>query len=263
MIVSFTKKARKGKVRQMQLKGKIAIVTGAGQGLGREIALVLAEEGATVAVVGRTAAKLDKVVEEISAKGGSAVAIPRDLTEEDQVQSMVDEVLERFGRIDILVNNAGGYPKEMYDISTQSPLKIWDWKPEQWDQIIRTNLRIPFLCMNKVTPVMREQRSGDIVSISSRMGRIASQMGAYAVAKGGIVTLTKTVAIQMQEYGVKCNAVAPTIVDTPGQRTYNASVGQDDVKMGDARHVALAVRYLLCDTPPVMTGQVLDLFTTL
>ena len=110
---------------------------------------------------------------------------------------------------------------------------------------------------------MREQRSGDIVSISSRMGRIASQMGAYAVAKGGIVTLTKTVAIQMQEYGVKCNAVAPTIVDTPGQRTYNASVGQDDVKMGDARHVALAVRYLLCDTPPVMTGQVLDLFTTL
>lgn len=247
----------------MQLKGKIAIVTGAGQGLGREIALVLAEEGATVAVVGRTAAKLDKVVGEIAAKGGNAVAIPRDLTEEDQVQSMVDEVLERFGRIDILVNNAGGYPKEMYDISTQSPLKIWDWKPEQWDQIIRTNLRIPFLCMNKVTPVMREQRSGDIVSISSRMGRIASQMGAYAVAKGGIVTLTKTVAIQMQEYGVKCNAVAPTIVDTPGQRTYNASVGQDDVKMGDARHVALAVRYLLCDTPPVMTGQVLDLFTTL
>ena len=199
----------------------------------------------------------------LGGQGGSAVAIPRDLTEEEQVQSMVDEVMDRFGRIDILVNNAGGYPKEMYDISTQSPLKIWDWKPEQWDQIIRTNLRIPFLCMNKVTPVMREQRSGDIVSISSRMGRIASQMGAYAVAKGGIVTLTKTVAIQMQEYGVKCNAVAPTIVDTPGQRVYNASVGQDDVKMGDARHVALAVRYLLCDTPPVMTGQVLDLFTTL
>ena len=247
----------------MKLKDKIAIVTGSGQGLGRAIALVLAEEGATIALVGRTPAKLEAVAAEIAAAGGKAVTVPADLTEEDQVQGMVDQVLRQFGRIDILVNNAGGYPKEMYDISKQSPLKIWEWKPEQWDQIIRTNLRIPFLCMNKVTPVMKEQGFGDIVSVSSRMGRIASEMGAYAVAKGGIVTLTKTVAIQMKEYGVRCNAVAPTIVDTPGQRVYNTSVGQDGIQMGDARHVGLAVRYLLCDAPPVMTGQVIDLFTTL
>lgn len=247
----------------MKLKDKIAIVTGSGQGLGRAIALVLAEEGATIALVGRTPAKLEAVAAEIAAAGGKAVTVPADLTEEDQVQGMVDQVLGQFGRIDILVNNAGGYPKEMYDISKRSPLKIWEWKPEQWDQIIRTNLRIPFLCMNKVTPVMKEQGFGDIVSVSSRMGRIASEMGAYAVAKGGIVTLTKTVAIQMKEYGVRCNAVAPTIVDTPGQRVYNTSVGQDGIQMGDARHVGLAVRYLLCDAPPVMTGQVIDLFTTL
>ena len=86
---------------------------------------------------------------------------------------------------------------------------------------------------------------------------------AVEITEGGIVTLTKTAAIQMKEYGVRCNAVAPTIVDTPGQRVYNTSVGQDGIQMGDARHVALAVRYLLCDAPPVMTGQVLDLFTTL
>ena len=104
----------------MQLTGKIAIVTGAGQGLGREIALVLAEEGATVALVGRTASKLEAVAAEICGKNGSAWAIPRDLTQEDQVQSMVDEVMERSGRIDILVNNAGGYPKEMYDISSEN-----------------------------------------------------------------------------------------------------------------------------------------------
>lgn len=250
-------------MEQMQLTGKIAIVTGAGQGLGREIALLLAEEGAVVTLVGRTRSKLEAVAAEIAEKKGSAWVVPRDLTEEEQVQSMVDEVLARHGRVDILVNNAGGYPKEMYDISSRSPLKIWDWKPEQWDQIIRTNLRVPFLCMNKVTPVMKAQKSGDIVSISSRMGRIASQMGAYAVAKGGIITLTKTVAIQMKEFGVKCNAVAPTLTDTPGQRVYNTSVGDDGIQMGDARQVALAVRYLLCDTPPVMTGQVLDLFTTL
>ena len=250
-------------MREQQLTGKIAVVTGSGQGLGRAIALMLAEEGATVALAGRTVSKLEAVAEEIAALGGSALPVARDLTEESEVQAMVDEVLEKLGRIDILVNNAGGYPKEMYDMDSRSPLKIWDWRPEQWDQIIRTNLRIPFLCMNKVTPVMRRQRAGDIVSISSRMGRIASEMGAYAVAKGGIVTLTKTVAIQMKEYGVRCNAVAPTIVDTPGQRVYNTSVGQDGIQMGDARHVALAVRYLLCDAPPVMTGQVLDLFTTL
>ena len=250
-------------MQEKQLTGKVAIVTGSGQGLGRAIALVLAEEGATIALVGRTASKLEQVAGEIAALGGSALCVVRDLTEEAEVQAMVDEVLAQYGKIDMLVNNAGGYPKEMYDIASQSPLKIWDWKPEQWDQIIRTNLRIPFLCMNKVTPVMREQGFGDIVSISSRMGRIASEMGAYAVAKWGIVTLTKTVAIQMKEYGVRCNAVAPTIVDTPGQRVYNASVGQDGVQMGEARHVGLAVRYLLCDAPPVMTGQVLDLFTTL
>ena len=178
----------------MKLKDKIAIVTGAGQGLGRAIALMLGEEGAVVAVVGRTTSKLESVAAEITQAGGRAWPITADLTEEDQVQGMVDQVMEKYGRIDILVNNAGGYPKEMYDISTQSPLKIWEWKPEQWDQIIRTNLRIPFLCMNKVTPVMREQGFGDIVSISSRMGRIASEMGAYAVAKGGIVTKPEGIA---------------------------------------------------------------------
>lgn len=246
------------------LEGKIAVVTGASRGIGRAIVIRLAGEGATVVInYNGSKEKAEEVKQEIEGAGGKAAVCQCNVADFDQCQAFIQKVIDEFGRIDILVNNAGGYPKEMYDISTQSPLKIWDWKPEQWDQIIRTNLRIPFLCMNKVTPVMREQRSGDIVSISSRMGRIASQMGAYAVAKGGIVTLTKTVAIQMQEYGVKCNAVAPTIVDTPGQRVYNASVGQDDVKMGDARHVALAVRYLLCDTPPVMTGQVLDLFTTL
>ena len=109
---------------------------------------------------------------------------------------------------------------------------------------------------------MIKQGGGDIVSVSSRMGRIASQMGAYAVAKGGIVTLTKTTAIQTQEYGIRANAVAPGMVDTPGQRAYNHNVGQDDAKMGDSASVAKAIVYLLKDAPKVMTGQVIDLFTT-
>lgn len=246
----------------MRLNGKIAIVTGAGKGIGKDIALALGAEGADVIAVARTEADLQQVTDEIIHAGGKAAFFTKDLTDSAQVQSLVDEVTKIYGRIDILVNNAGGYPKEIYQIDEQSPLKLWDWKEDQWDQIIKTNLKIPFLCMNKVLPVMIAQGQGDVVSISSRMGRIASQMGAYAVAKGGIITLTKTAAIQTAEYGIKVNAVSPGIVDTPGQRVYNHSAGQDDAKMGDSSDVAKAVLYLLCDSPANMTGQSMDLFTT-
>ena len=246
----------------MKLEEKIAIVTGAGKGIGREAALAIAEEGATVVAVARTQADLDETVKMIEEKGGKAVSLSRDLTDGQQVQSMVDAVVGKYGRIDILVNNAGGYPSEIYDKVKKQAIKIWEWSEAQWDQIIKTNLRIPFLCINKVVPVMIKQGGGNIVSVSSRMGRIASQMGAYAVAKGGIITLTKTTAIQTQEYGIKVNAVSPGIVDTPGQRVYNHNVGQDDIKMGSAQDVAKAIQYLLCDSPAVMTGQSIDLFTT-
>ena len=227
---------------EKKLEGKIAVITGAGKGIGREAALAVAAEGATVVAVARTQTDLDKTVELIQEAGGTAISLSRDLTDAVQVQSMVDTVVEKYGRIDILVNNAGGYPSEIYDKVKQQAIKIW--------------------CINKVVPVMIRQRKGDIVSVSSRMGRIASQMGAYAVAKGGIVTLTKTTAIQTQEYGIRANAVAPGMVDTPGQRVYNHNVGQDNAKMGSAADVAKAIRYLLCDAPDVMTGQVLDLFPT-
>ena len=246
-----------------KLTGKIAIVTGAGKGIGREATLAIAAEGATVVAVARTQANLDETVKMIEDNGGTAISLSRDLTDGEQVQSMVDTVIEKYGRIDILVNNAGGYPKEIYNNIEHQAIKIWEWSEEQWDQIIKTNLRIPFLCINKVVPEMIKQHSGKIVSVSSRMGRIASQMGAYAVAKAGIVTMTKTTAIQVKEYGIQCNAVAPGITDTPGQRVYNHSVGQDGVEMGNAEDVAKAIVYLLADAPDVMTGQVMDLFTTL
>lgn len=246
----------------MKLEGKVAIITGAGKGIGREAALAIAAEGATVIAVARTQSDLDETVKMIEEKGGHADALSRDLTDGAQVQSMVDTIVEKYGHIDILVNNAGGYPSEIYDKVGKQAIKIWEWSETQWDQIIKTNLKIPFLCINKVVPVMIKQGGGDIVSVSSRMGRIASQMGAYAVAKGGIITLTKTTAIQTQEYGIRANAVAPGIVDTPGQRVYNHNVGQDDIKMGSAADVAKGIMYFLCDAPPVMTGQVLDLFTT-
>lgn len=247
----------------MKLDGKIAIITGAGKGIGREAALAIAAEGATAVVVARTQSDIDETVQLIEEKGGKALALSKDLTDAVQVQSMVDTVLQTYGKIDILVNNAGGYPKEIYNNIEHQAIKIWEWSEEQWDQIIKTNIKIPFLCIKAIVPVMIKQGGGDIVSVSSRMGRIASQMGAYAVAKGAIITMTKTTAIQTQEHGIKVNAVSPGIVDTPGQRVYNHSVGQDGVKMGSAEDVAKAIMYLLCDSPAVMTGQSVDLFTTL
>lgn len=246
----------------MKLEGKIAIITGAGKGIGREAALAAAAEGAAVAAVARTRADLNETVKMIEDRGGSAAAFSHDLTIGTEVQAMVDEVIEKYGKIDILVNNAGGYPSEVYKNIEHQAIKLWEWSEEQWDQIIKTNVRIPFLCMKHVLPVMISQKGGKVVSVSSRMGRIASQMGAYAVAKGAIITMTKTAAIQTQEYGIQVNAVSPGIVDTPGQRAYNHSVGQDNIKMGSAADVAKAIIYLLCDAPPVMTGQSIDLFTT-
>lgn len=246
----------------MKLNGKIAIITGAGKGIGREAALAIAAEGATVAAVARTQSNLDETVRMIRDKGGCAISLSHDLTVGSEVQAMVDTVIETYGRIDILINNAGGYPSEIYKNIEHQAIKLWEWSEDQWDQIIKTNLRIPFLCMNKILPIMIQQRSGKVVSVSSRMGRIASQMGAYAVAKGGIITMTKTAAIQTQEYGIQVNAVSPGIVDTPGQRVYNHSVGQDDIAMGSAADVAQAILYLLCDAPKAMNGQSIDLFTT-
>ena len=222
-----------------KLEGKIAIVTGSGKGIGRDAALAIAAEGATVVAVARTQSDLDETVKMIEDAGGTAISLSRDLTDGEQVADMVKTVVDK-----------------------HQAIKIWEWSEEQWDQIIKTNLRIPFLVTKNVVPVMIKQGKGDIVNVSSRMGRIASQMGAYAVAKGGIVTMTKTTAIQTKEYGIKCNAVSPGIVDTPGQRVYNHSVGQDGCPMGSSKDVAKAIIYLLADSPAVMTGQSVDLFTT-
>jgi 3-oxoacyl-[acyl-carrier protein] reductase len=246
----------------MRLEGKVSIVTGAGKGIGKDIAISLAKEGSVVIVCSRTKSDLDKVVEEINLVGGKAIAIAKDLTSSVQVSELATEVIERCSKIDILINNAGGYPSELYSNNSKQPLKIWEWTEERWDSIINANLKTTFLCTSKVIPYMIKANHGYIINISSRMGRIASEMGAYAAAKSAIITLTKTTAIQAEPYGIMVNAVSPGILDTPGQRIYNQSVNQEGIKMGSTDAVVKAVLYLLCDAPKTMIGQSLDLFRT-
>lgn len=247
----------------MRLKEKVAIITGAGKGIGKDIAIELAKEGSIVIITARTKSDLDTVVDEISMNGGKAIAIAKDLTSSAQVTELVTEVIDRYGKIDILINNAGGYPSEIYSESTKQALKIWEWTEEQWDSIITTNLKTTFLCTNKVIPYMMKENNGYIINMSSRMGRIASEMGAYAAAKSAIIALTKTTAIQVEQYGIIVNAISPGILDTPGQRKYNKSVDQENVHMGTTDAVVKAVLYLLCDAPKTMIGQSLDLFRTI
>ena len=157
-----------------KLEGKIAIVTGSGKGIGRDAALAIAAEGATVVTVARTQSDLDETVKMIEDAGGTAISLSRDLTDGEQVADMVKTVVDKYGRIDILVNNAGGYPKEIYKNIEHQAIKIWEWSEEQWDQIIKTNLRIPFLVTKNVVPVMIKQ------------GKCIFKNGSYCISDGGI-----------------------------------------------------------------------------
>lgn len=190
----------------MKLEGKIAIVTGAGRGIGRDAALAIAAEGATVAAVARTQSDLDETVAMIENKGGKAISLSRDLTDIDQVQSMVDAVVEQFGRIDILVNNAGvgGTTANMNDITM-----------DEWHKVLSTNLTAPFLLCKKAIPVMEAQGGGTIVNIASMASTGAGRGGlAYTSAKHGLLGLTRQMALDHGHTGIRINAVLPGPIQT-------------------------------------------------
>jgi 3-oxoacyl-[acyl-carrier protein] reductase len=237
------------------LKDKVALLTGASQGIGRETALALAEAGAKVVAAARNEEKLAALVSEIIATGGEAMALKMDVADPEQVKSGFKQTLEKFARLDILVNNAA---------ITRDGLAL-RMKQEDWDAVIRTNLTGAHLCIQQALSTMMRARTGRIINIASVVAQMGNAGQAnYVAAKAGLVGLTKAIAIEIASRNITVNAVAPGFIATPMTEGLSDKV-KDELKnriplgrMGTARDVASAIVFLASDEAGYITGHVLD-----
>lgn len=237
------------------LKDKVALVTGASHGIGRDTAVALSEAGAKVAVAARNEEKLVALVNEITAAGGTALAVKMDVADAEQIKAGFKQVLEKFGRLDILVNNAA---------ITRDGLAL-RMKQDDWDAVIRTNLTGAHLCIQQAMHTMMRARAGRIINIAS----IVAQMGNagqanYVAAKAGLIGLTKAIAIEMAPRNITVNAVAPGFIETPMTDVLPDKM-KEELKtriplgrMGSPRDVAAAIAFLASDEAGYITGHVLD-----
>jgi 3-oxoacyl-[acyl-carrier protein] reductase len=238
------------------LKDKVAIVTGASQGIGRDTALVLSEAGAKVAVAARNEEKLAALVAEITAKGGEAFAVKMDVADAAQVKAGFKSILDKFGRLDILVNNAA---------ITRDGLAV-RMKADDWDEVLRTNLTGAHLCIQQALSTMMRARTGRIINISSVVARTGNAGQAnYVTAKAGLLGLTKAIAMEMASRNITVNAIAPGFIETPMTDVLSEQI-KEELKtriplgrMGKGREIAAAIVFLASDEASYITGQVLDI----
>lgn len=237
-----------------RLQNQVALVTGASRGIGRATAIALASEGANV-VINYASSKdaAEQVVAEIAALGGSAIALPGDVSKADQVDALVEAVMNQWGRIDILVNNAG---------ITRDTLLL-RMKPEDWQAVIDLNLTGVFLCTRAVSKIMLKQKSGRIINITSVAGQMGNPGQAnYSAAKAGVIGFTKTVAKELSTRGITVNAVAPGFIATD----MTADLKADEIlkfiplgRYGKPEEVAGMIRFLASDPAAAyITGQVMN-----
>jgi 3-oxoacyl-[acyl-carrier protein] reductase len=234
------------------LAGKVAIVTGGTRGIGLAIARSLAEDGASVVVSGRDAARLDAAVKELESLGAPALGVPADAAKREDADRLVEATRERFGRIDVLVNNAG---------ITRDQLLV-RMKDDDWDQVLETNLRGVFLMTRAVGKVMMRQKSGRIINIASAAGAMGNpgQVN-YSAAKAGVIGLTKASGRELAHWNILVNAVAPGLIETDMAAAIPAEAREAMLqqvplkRIGQGREVAEVVRFLAGDGASYITGQ--------
>ena len=239
----------------MELAGRVALVTGAAQGIGKAISLLLAKHGADIVVSDVLLEKATETAKEIETMGRKAMAVRVDVSKLGDVEQMVDATLKQFGKIDILVNNAG---------ITRDKL-ILRMSEEDWDAVLNVNLKGTFNCTRAVVRHMAKQRYGKIVSIASVTGEMgnAGQVN-YAASKAGVIGLTKTIAREFAQRGINVNAIAPGYIQTPMTDVLSDKVKEDLKRLipmdrlGQPGDVAEAVLFLVSDRSSYITGHVLN-----
>jgi NAD(P)-dependent dehydrogenase (short-subunit alcohol dehydrogenase family) len=236
-----------------RLENRVALITGAGRGIGAAIAARLAAEGASLVLVDRDLDALGAVAEELQSDGSRLLWRVLDVTVRAEVEALIAEVRETRGGLDILVNNAGiirdGYLPKLSEAD--------------WDAVLAVNLKGPFLCCQAALPLLRESRHGNIVNITSRawLGNVGQTN--YSASKGGLVSLTRTLALELARYRINVNAVAPGLIDTPMTRAMPDAARerllrmQPTGEMGSAEDIAAAVAFLAGPDARFITGQVL------
>ena len=239
----------------MELKTKVALITGAAQGIGKAVTLVLARHGADVVVADVNIEKAQETAREVEALGRAAMAVRVDVTHLEDVEKMVAAAMQRFGKIDILVNNAGIARDKLILRMTE----------EDWDTVLNVNLKGTFNCTKAVIKHMSKQRSGKIVNIASVVGMMGNPGQAnYSASKAGVIGLTKTVAREFAARGINVNAIAPGYIQTPMTEVLPEKAKEElkrlipMERLGQPEDVAHAVLFLVSETSSYITGNILN-----
>ena len=239
----------------MELKGKVALITGAAQGIGKAVTLVLARHGADVVVADVNIEKAQETAREVEALGRAAMAVRVDVTHLEDVEKMVEAAVQRFGKIDILVNNAGIARDKLILRMTE----------EDWDTVLNVNLKGTFNCTKAVIKYMSKQRSGKIVNIASVVGMMGNPGQAnYSASKAGVIGLTKTVAREFAARGINVNAIAPGYIQTPMTEVLPEKAKEElkrlipMKRLGQPEDVAHAVLFLVSEVSSYITGNILN-----